>query len=264
MKPFRILLLGIVLLFCQSVFAQPVNSSVTIKFNAGNYRVSGVVTNEAIRSEVVEKIKARLGTRGDFSALRSQSEARSFQTDWRDELDKALLKIKDWKSGVFIFSNRKRPDDTNYPLLPETIANAEISLTTGEKVSIKDYRNKVVVLFFFASWVAPGRDQAVTLNNFYRTVSQRNVEIIGINGDNDPAERRYFSQFGKSLGLDYKLGLMKPELFPEFVKISRLKGIPQSFVIYNGKLRGIFTGGGSRVQRKLEQTILEILDENNL
>ncbi len=263
MKTCKTLLLLIFLLSCQTAIAQTVNSSITIKINGGNYAVSGVVSNDPVKSEVIEKIKARLGEKADFSRLIVQSNAVFFQADWQAELDAALLKIKSWKSGVFIFGNRKLTDK-DYPALPEKIADAEIILDGGKQVSLKDYKNKVVVLFLFASWVAPGIRQAVEMNKFYQTISSRNVEIIGISVDDDLDEKRSFPKIFETYNLQYKLGWMDTKLFPQFVAISRLNGVPQAFVVFNGRLRGVFTGGAPMVQRKLEETILKILDEENL
>jgi peroxiredoxin len=264
MKACKILLLLIFLLSCQIAFTQTLNSSITIRMSGGRVVVSGIVPDDFVKKEVIEKIKTQLGGNADFSKLTIQRSAEPFRIDWRTELDKSLLKIKGWESGVFIFSNSKTLADKIYPLLPEEIANAEFLLTNGQRVSLKDYKNKVVVLFLFASWVAPGIEQAAQLNNFYRTVSSRNIEIIGINADDDPNEKREFPKLGKKLNLQYKLGFMNTNLFPQFVAISKLNGIPQTFIVVNGRLRGVFTGGSPRIQRKLEETVLEILDENNL
>jgi peroxiredoxin len=264
MKIRRMLLLAIFLLSCQTAFSQTVSSSITIKINRGSYVVSGVVTSDSVKNQVAEKVKSELGGNADLSKIRVSPGAKPFKADWLAEFDKSLAKIKTWKSGVVIFSNSESQINNSFPLLPEEIANAKIVLSDGQTISPKDYKNKVVVLFLFASWVTPGIDQAQKLNEFYQTISARNIEMIGMDTDDDPGEKDAFPQVFKKYNLKFKLGWMDSKRFPAFVRISKLDGIPQTFVIFNGRLRGVFTGGGTKTTEKLKETILKILDENNL
>ena len=264
MNACRLLLLLWLLLFCQSVFAQTVNSSVTIRIDGESYVVSGIVPNDSVKEEVIEKIKTRLGGKVDFGQLTVRREAEFFEPDWQTNLDESLQKIKDWKSGVLIFSNGKNPVDKNYPPLPADIANARFTLTDGQNVSLDDFPNKVVVLFLFATWVAPGQKQAEQLNDFYKTVASRNIEIIGIDIEDDPAEREAFQMLAERLDLQFKLGWMDPKLFPHFVKITKLNGVPQTFIVLNGRLHAVFSGYSDKVAAKLKETIIKTLDENDL
>ena len=264
MKACKILLFLLFFLSCQIVFAQTVNSSITIRISNGNYLVSGIVKSDAVKNEVIEKVKAQLGSSVDFSKISVQAAAKPFQEDWQTEFDKSLSKIKRWKSGVIIFSNAERPPTLEYPPLPQEIANAKILLTDGQTVSPKDYRNKVLVLLLFASWVSPGFGQARDLNDFYKTVSSRNIEILGIDIEDSPDEKRNFPKLSKIYNLQYKLGYIDPKLVPLFVRFSKKEWLPQTFVILNGKIQDIFTAYSPAVKRDLEKLIIKTLNENNL
>ena len=264
MKTFRMLLLGVVFLFCQNAFAQPVNSSVTIKISNGNYVVSGVMTSEALRSEVIEKIKTKLIPKADFSRLTVEPSARYFKTGWQAELDAALLKIKSWKSGVFIFSNQKREPVPNYPPVPAEIADARFLLTDGQKVSIKDYPNKVVILFLFATWCKPCLEQAELLSQISSKINSPNLEIIALDVEDAPEDKADLRKFIARNNYEFKFGWANKNVVQSFTKITRLQGVPQVLLTVNGRLRGIFTGGGKYVNRTLEETILKTLDEYNL
>ena len=150
MKACKTLFLLSLLLFCRAIWTQTVDSSITIKVTNESYIVSGVVRSEYVRNEVVEQIKARFGAKADFKRLTIQPDAQSFQTGWQAQLETVLLKIKDWRSGVFVFGNQVSPG--NYPPLPETIASARFTLTDGQTVSLEDFSNKVAVLLLFATW----------------------------------------------------------------------------------------------------------------
>lgn len=264
MKTFRFLLLGILFLFCQTAFAQPVNSSVTIKIGGGNYVVSGVVSTRFVRSDVIEKIKAKLSPNADFSRLTVEPNAGYFGDGWQAELDAALLKIKSWKSGVFIFSNAKRQPNPDYPPLPAEIADARFLLTDGQTVSVKDFPNKVVILFLFATWCNPCREQAEVLNRISSKINSPNLEIITLDVDSAPSDKANLRSFIARTNYKFKFGWANEKVQTSFVKISRLSGIPQVLLTVNGRLRGIFTGGGKSANLKLEETILKTLDEYNL
>ncbi len=48
----------------------------------------------------------------------------------------------------------------------------------------------------------------------------------------------------------------------ELLKISKFSGIPQSYLIdREGKLRGVFTGGGPKVVNQLKETSEKVINE---
>src|SRR5215207_6281251 len=98
--------LALTLLSVQMLSAQTANNNSSVKINVknGKYTVSGTLTDENTKSEIIEKIKNQLGSATDFSALKIDSAAEPFAEDWRKNFDKSLLKLKNWKSGVFIFA----------------------------------------------------------------------------------------------------------------------------------------------------------------
>lgn len=261
MKTFRILLLGIILLCCQTVFAQAVNSSVKIKIDAGNYVVSGAVSSQPIKDAVIGKIKSQLGANADFSRLNVQPETREFEIGWFTELDAALQKIKSWKSGVFIFSNQPKAQSG---VLSREITGASFLLMDGRRISLEDYKNKVVVLFFNEAWNVAGVSQVKELNKFYSQFARRNLEIIGLSVETAPDEKERLRRIYKKFGVKYRFGWSDEKLFNDFVKISKVNGIPLTFVIFNGRYYGLFLGSSPKTMDSLKQTIIKTLDENNL
>jgi peroxiredoxin len=264
MKAFQTVLLAVLLLFCPAAFAQTVNSSVTIKIDRGNYVVSGIVAGEAYKNEIIQRIKTQLGGNADFSRISVSANADPFQNGWLTEFDKTLAKIKTWRSGIAIFSYAERSYDKDFPPLPAEIMNARFLLSDGQTVSLKDYQNKLIVLFFLESWAAPVISQAAILNEIYAKTSSRNIEIIGLSSETEPEDRNALRKFFKKQNLQFKFGWTDSEMFQNFVKISKLNGVPQAFIILDGKLHGVFAGGGTRTTERLKETILKTLDDNNL
>ncbi len=62
--------------------------------------------------------------------------------------------------------------------------------------------------------------------------------------------------------LNYTLAYADSKLMNELLKISKFNGIPQSYMIdREGKLRGVFTGGGAKVINQLKETAEKVINE---
>jgi peroxiredoxin len=247
--------LAFIVLSVQLLSAQTANnSSVKINVKNGQYIVSGVVTDENTKSEIAGKIKNQLGNTIDFSALKINSTAEPFAVDWRKNFDKSLLKLKNWKSGVFIFTANRADSSPN---LPDDILNAEIFLIDRKApVRIADYRNKTIVLFFLEAWCSPCLWQANELKDFYSEISPDDIEIIGVSTDAEQSEQ--FGELNRRLKFNYKIGRADKKLLEAAMNISKFPGIPQTFVIRDGRLYGVFNGASPVIYSKLTETILEV------
>jgi peroxiredoxin len=262
MKPLQLgkvflLLAFIALCSAQLISAQSPNNGSSIKIEIKNYRyiVTGAVSSEVVKSEIVGKVNETSRNNADFSGLKIDANVKAFAADWQKSFDKALFKSKLWKSGVFIFTANQTSNE--YPNLPDEILNAEIFLIDDKKpIKISDYRNKTVVLFFLAHWCRPCIQQALTLKEFYPQISSNGVEIIGVNADAGDDEE--FKKFVSQSKFNYKTALANENLFKAALNISKFQGIPQAFLIRDGKLYGIFFGNAPNTVKKLKETTLEV------
>jgi len=248
--------LAFVVLSAQMLSAQTPHKNSSVKIEIKNYRyiVSGVVSSETVKNKIIEKVNEISRNNFEFSQLKVASTAAPFAVGWRKDFDKSLLKSKLWKSGVFIFTANP---NVEYPNLLDDILNADIFLTDSEKpVKLSDYRNKTIVLFFLASWCYPCRVQAERLNEFYSEISSNDIEIIGVGVDSDDKEN--FKKLVERLNFNYKMGTADESLYHDAVKISEFDGIPQAFVIRNGKLYGVYKGESPQISKALEEKILEV------
>jgi thiol-disulfide isomerase/thioredoxin len=94
------------------------------------------------------------------------------------------------------------------PSAMTTVAAPDFALTTldGATVRLSDYRGKVVLLDFWATWCGPCRMSIPHLKQLYTELGAggADFEIIGIAvGDREPVVRR----FVKSEGIDYVICL---------------------------------------------------------
>lgn len=90
--------------------------------------------------------------------------------------------------------------------------------------SLADYRGKIVVLNFWASWCAPCREEAPLLQRFQRTLGDRGT-VLGVTYKDDAEASR---RFARKFGLTYpSLRDSQLQLAPDY----GTRALPETFVI---------------------------------
>jgi cytochrome c biogenesis protein CcmG/thiol:disulfide interchange protein DsbE len=74
---------------------------------------------------------------------------------------------------------------------------------SGNRVSFSDYRGKLVLVDFWATWCMPCRRSIPALNELYREYSPQGFEIVGISLDRTGVDK--VRHFAKQLDISYKI-----------------------------------------------------------
>ena len=82
-----------------------------------------------------------------------------------------------------------------------------LSDPAGKKVSLKDYRGKIVFLNFWASWCAPCRAEMPGMDRLYREFKDKGLEMLAVNVKD---KRDDALRFMKELKISYPVA-MDPE-----------------------------------------------------
>ncbi|MDR7522341.1 MAG: TlpA disulfide reductase family protein [Armatimonadota bacterium] len=127
------------------------------------------------------------------------------------------------------------------------------SLTTPGRISLADFRGKVVVLNFFASWCGPCALEAATLEQTWREHRDHGVVFLGVAIQDRERDARAFLE---------RHGITYPAVFDangEVMLAYRVVGIPTTFFIdpagrIAGSHAGIFVGeaGAQRLGERID------------
>ena len=150
--------------------------------------------------------------------------------------------------------------NNNFPPAPVGVSQAEIKRIDDSTFKIEDKKGKVLLLNLWATWCGPCRAEMPELVALQDKFRDQDFEIIGLNTDDESVEQ--IKNFADDMKLNYTLAYADEKLMNELLKISKFTGIPQSYLIdREGKLRGVFTGGGPKVVNQLKETAEKVIIE---
>jgi thiol-disulfide isomerase/thioredoxin len=126
-------------------------------------------------------------------------------------------------------------------------------LDNDQHARLSDYKGKVVVLDFYATWCEPCRAQTPHLIKMQRQYGGQGLQVIGLNvgGEDD---RDKVPGYAKELGIQYPLGFPDDELFDAY--LSDNENIPQALIFdRDGRMVKRFVGYNEAVGQELERIV---------
>ena len=163
--------------------------------------------------------------------------------------------------GLMTYGVAKQSPDTS---IDEAISNGErvtaperalARLEGGGQASLKDYRGKVVVMNFWASWCEPCVEELPLLEETHRRITRRDGLVLGVN---------YKDLSGKALAFKDKFDLTFPVLRDpdgRYAEDYSSRAFPETFVI-DRKGRVAAKRRGPVDQAWLDETLPPLLAES--
>ena len=123
----------------------------------------------------------------------------------------------------------------------------------NSRARLLDYRGKVLVLDFYATWCEPCRQSIPRLNELQKKYGPEGVQVVGLNVGG-PDDRIKVPGFAQELDIQYLLGFPDKTLTDLF--LSDDQTIPQTFVFARqGALVKRFVGYDATTSADLETVI---------
>lgn len=162
-------------------------------------------------------------------------------------------------------SNSNQSRSSEYPPLPAPIAQADVELLDGSKIKIADRKGKVLLLNLWATWCGPCRAEIPELVTMQDTHREKGFQVLGLDvGDGDGGQEtvEQIKAFGEKYKVNYELARISNETTGEFYRFTKFNGVPISILVdREGRIRGVFMGGGPRVLGQMKAAVEKLVDE---
>lgn len=157
-------------------------------------------------------------------------------------------------------NNSQTSKNSEYPMLPSALLKTEIKKIDDTTFKLEDKKGSVILLNLWATWCGPCRGEMPHLIEMEDKFKSNKFEIVGLNTDDESVED--INKFAAEMKLNYQQAYASGDMMKEFLTISKFQGIPQSFLIdREGRLRGVFLGGGPKVIGTMKETVEKIVAE---
>lgn len=134
--------------------------------------------------------------------------------------------------------------------------NFKVVTTSGQPVSMDNYRGYVLVIDFFATWCPPCKESIPHLVEMNRKYSKQGLQVLGLSLDEDG--ERVVKSFAEERRINYPVALAGESVQTDF----GLRSVPVMFVIdKRGKIAEVFTGFSEGIGRSLENLVRKLLVE---
>ncbi|HYV82620.1 MAG TPA: TlpA disulfide reductase family protein [Pyrinomonadaceae bacterium] len=149
------------------------------------------------------------------------------------------------------------PAGTTYPMPPTgkaaSLANMGWQLSDGNRSVFSEYKGKVLILDFYATWCGPCRDSIPHLIGLQQKYGDQGLQVVGLNVGG-PGDEQRVPAFAQKFGIQYPLAQPDEDLV--VLLLADQNAIPQTFVFdRQGQLVQRFVGFGSSTGIYLDSAV---------
>ncbi len=124
----------------------------------------------------------------------------------------------------------------------------------GKTVHLTDYRGKVVLLDFWATWCPPCKLEIPWLIDIERKNKDRGFEVLGVSMDDEGWE--VVKPFMREVGMNYRVVIGNDTVAEMY---GNVESLPETFLIdHEGKIAAVHIGLASR--KEFEDEVAQLLD----
>ena len=148
------------------------------------------------------------------------------------------------------------PPNTSLPMPPlngGSLNNLGWTVDGGQRNVFSDFRGKVLVLDFYATWCQPCRRSIPHLIGLQNKFADQGLQVIGLNVGG-PDDLKEVSAFAKEFGIQYPLAVPDDELVSFLLADS--DAIPQTFIFdRQGQLAERLIGFGPNAAERIDNAV---------
>jgi thiol-disulfide isomerase/thioredoxin len=131
----------------------------------------------------------------------------------------------------------------------------KVTTTSGQQLTLANYKGYVLILDFFASWCQPCKRSIPHMMELNRKYGKQGLQILGLSLDEDNGD---LIDFVAPFKLNYPVALANEDLQTEY----GLRSLPTLFIINKkGIVVEKFMGLTDEVKKNVETTIKRLLAE---
>ena len=131
----------------------------------------------------------------------------------------------------------------------------KVMTTSGQQVTLANYKGYVLIMDFFATWCPPCREAVPHLQGLNRKYGKQGLQILGLSLDDDSKTLKEFAEDKK---LSYPVALASEELKADY----GLRSLPTIYIVSKkGLVADKFLGYNDDSKMKMEALIKKLLAE---
>lgn len=134
--------------------------------------------------------------------------------------------------------------------------NFKVVTTSGQSVSLDNYRGHVLVIDFFATWCIPCRSSIPHLVEMNRKYGKQGLQVLGLSADEDG--EKDVREFAGQYRINYPLALAGEAVQADF----GIRSVPVMYIVdKKGKIVEIYRGFSDEMGNSMERLIKKLLAE---
>jgi thiol-disulfide isomerase/thioredoxin len=110
---------------------------------------------------------------------------------------------------------------------PQPISSVIFEDFSGKKINLKDYKGKLIIVNFWATWCKPCKEEMPSLDKLYQSKDFKNLKVFAVNLEQpNKLKTKFFFD---------ELSIQKLEIYFDknlnFIKEFNLRGVPTTILI---------------------------------
>tara|TARA_Y100001970_G_scaffold229824_1_gene285169 strand:+ start:157 stop:696 length:540 start_codon:yes stop_codon:yes gene_type:complete len=148
-------------------------------------------------------------------------------------INQKIIKFLFFLSCFSIFSSISQTNE-DVPLnniaineIPRQISPIIFEDFSGNEINLKDYKGKLIIINFWATWCAPCKEEMPSLDNLYKSNEFKNLKIFAVNME--PPNYLKTEKFFNDLKIEKVKIFFDKKL--NFVNEFKLRGVPTTILV---------------------------------